>query len=248
MEIQTSVDTQAPALIAERKTNAARRFVERLLRLDSEGIAKIILFGSVAEGRARADSDVDLLILGLGDLTRLSEAVIDAAFETSLETGESVEPVVLPAWRRFQPGGLFVPHALRRGKELFTMPESDLEHAERQGLKSLAESYLQAAEQVFQNGYHRQAADLAYNAAELIAKALLIGKADHLPTTHSGIVNLFGQHLVQSGLVPRELGREINAGLFIRNRARYEHTLQVGEAEAERVLRLAKRLLDELNP
>lgn len=246
MAIQPSTDLKTSDLIAERKTRAARLFVERLLQRSPEGIAKIILFGSVVEGRAHKDSDVDLLIFGLGDIVHLRDVVADVAFETSLETAESVEPVVLPAWRRFQPQGLFVYHVLRRGKELFTMADSDLERVEREGLKSLAESYLQAAERLFQDGYHRQAADMAYNAAELIAKALLIGKADHLPTTHSGVVNLFGQHLVQPGLVPRELGREINVGLEIRNRARYEHTAQVSKAEAEQVLRLARRLLDEI--
>jgi uncharacterized protein (UPF0332 family) len=119
-----------------------------------------------------------------------------------------------------------------------------MKSTEQHGFKALAESYLEAAEQLFQHGDHRQAADLAYSAAELAAKSLLMGSVDRLPRTPNGLV----QHLVQPGLVPRELGREINAGLFIRNRARYEHTVQVGEAEAERVLQLAKHLLDELKP
>ncbi len=125
------------------------------------------------------------------------------------------------------------------------MAEEDLYEAEFSGRIDLAKSYLGVAEYVFANGDYRQAADLAYNAVELVAKTLLIGKVENLPTSHSGVVNLFGQHLVLPGIVSRDLGREMRAGLEIRNRARYDHTAEVGEEDAQRLLNLTRELLQE---
>jgi uncharacterized protein (UPF0332 family)/predicted nucleotidyltransferase len=227
------------------KETAARLFVDELLRQAREEVAQVVLFGSIATGQPHPESDVDLLILALGDVCRLRDIAAGVAFEIGLETGESVEPVVLPLWRRFQPSGLFVHEALRRGKDLYSMAEEDLYEAEFSGRIDLAKSYLGVAEYVFANGDYRQAADLAYNAVELVAKTLLIGKVENLPTSHSGVVNLFGQHLVLPGIVSRDLGREMRAGLEIRNRARYDHTAEVGEEDAQRLLNLTRELLQE---
>lgn len=235
-------------LIQKTKEAAARRFVDALLRHYREDVAEIHLFGSVAKGHPRPESDVDLLVFALKDVRFLRETASAISFDVTLDIGESVEPVVLPLRRRFEHQGLFVHDVLKRGKVLYAMPEEELHRAEFTGRLELARSYQQVAEYVFENGDFRQAADLAYNASELVAKALLMGRVEQLPTTHSGIVTLFGQHLARPGIVSRELGRELSSGLEIRNRARYDHTATVEESEARRLLDLIRRLLAEAAP
>ncbi len=51
------------SLLMQRKLEAARSFAERLLASPArDHIAKIIVFGSVAKGTARPDSDVDVIV------------------------------------------------------------------------------------------------------------------------------------------------------------------------------------------
>ena len=57
-------------LIIQGKLKAAERFVERLLATPAEDhIAKIMLHSSVAEGTARPESDIDLVIFQIGRAT-----------------------------------------------------------------------------------------------------------------------------------------------------------------------------------
>lgn len=59
--------------------------------------AETILYGSEARGDARADSDVDLLILVDGDSMTLAEeeAITLPLYELELKTGISISPVVM---------------------------------------------------------------------------------------------------------------------------------------------------------
>lgn len=59
--------------------------------------AETILYGSEARGDARADSDVDLLILVDGDSMTLAEeeAITLPLYELELKTGISISPIVM---------------------------------------------------------------------------------------------------------------------------------------------------------
>lgn len=59
--------------------------------------AETILYGSEARGDARADSDVDLLILVDGDSMTLAEeeAITLPLYELELKTGINISPIVM---------------------------------------------------------------------------------------------------------------------------------------------------------
>ena len=88
--------------------------------------------------------------------------------------------------------------------------------------------------------------DAAYNAAELCVKGLLLLRLDDIPGSHGGLVGKFGELYVQTGELPRELGRRLNKGLDARAAARYDYAAQITEEMARDVLQLARELIGHL--
>jgi predicted nucleotidyltransferase len=67
-----------------------REFVKVALEKHGEKIETIILFGSVARGEAKEDSDVDILIVTKAEDFRLRRALIGIAFDILLQTEENI--------------------------------------------------------------------------------------------------------------------------------------------------------------
>jgi len=75
----------------KRKIKALEYFKDRFLQSKVRNkIAKLILFGSLARGEATDNSDIDLLVIALGDLGNVSYACADAALWAGIE----MEPIV----------------------------------------------------------------------------------------------------------------------------------------------------------
>jgi len=67
-----------------REYQALEDFKRRLLESDvGDRVGKTLLFGSLAEGRADRDSDVDVLVFAAGDRRKLENACADASSENS---------------------------------------------------------------------------------------------------------------------------------------------------------------------
>jgi predicted nucleotidyltransferase len=58
--------------------------------LNHSEIEEIILFGSVARGEDRKDSDIDILVItsNVDDDLKIEDEIYDKTFDTLLETGE----------------------------------------------------------------------------------------------------------------------------------------------------------------
>ena len=230
-----------------RKLRALDNFIEELLSQPGRHqLGRIILFGSALEGDITAESDVDLLVLGTGDLQTLRRACAAAAFETSLATGERVEPLVFPLSYYYHPALPFIHRVRQRGKEILSMNEHELKRALLAGKHRLAADYLRVARYVYDNGDYRQAVDLAYNAAEAAVKGLLLLELEELPRTHGGLINRFGDLYARTGKVPPQMGRDLHMALEVRARARYVEEAVINQADAEGVIALAEALLERL--
>ncbi len=233
--------------VVEKKLRAADRFVERLLATPAKAhIAKIILHGSVAEGTARPESDVDLVIFQIGGDDVVADFCDEVGFETLMETTESVEPLIYPLGAYRHPPSYFVYRALHDGREIYSMEEEELKQEEIKALYELGHEYLEVAKEILENKHYRIATDVAYNTAELAVKALIFLRADKLPSTHRGVVNRFGELYIKSGRLPVAYSRRLRLGLHYRNLARYEGSAQIGAAEAEEMMQLAEALLAAL--
>lgn len=74
--------------LRERHQYAVEEFVRRALMQYKDSIATIILFGSVARGEAREESDIDLLIVTFMDRFKLRRALSALVLDLLFETGE----------------------------------------------------------------------------------------------------------------------------------------------------------------
>lgn len=237
-------DMNRGAATVQEKLGALERFTQKLLASPSAGeVGKIVLFGSLAKGEAKPESDIDVLIFAFDGSETLRDACAQAAFETAMETGEGVESLIYSVSQYYDPNTYFLYRASRYGKEIFSVDERELKRRESESLQDLAEVYLGGAERALAAGDFRVAIDAAYNAAELCAKSLLLIKLDDLPGSHGGVVGKFGELYVKPGLLPDALGRRLNRGLEARARARYDYAAQITTEMAQEVINLAQEML-----
>lgn len=214
----------------------------RFLREAGENIAKIILFGSVARGNPARESDVDLLVFCTQNLDEMADLCADLQMETYYKYSESIEALVYPIEVLRKPGSYFLYRAINYGEEVYSMNEEELKIQEARNLLRLAEEYIEGAELTLNYNHFRIAIDTAYNAAELCAKGLLLFEIDELPTSHGGIIGEFGRLYVKPGKVPTQIGRQLNKGLEIRNKARYDLNADISKEKAEGLIELTKRI------
>ena len=220
---------------------------ERLLQSSvGDKIARIILFGSLLRIDAGEESDVDLLIVATSDLKRVEETTAEISFDILLEMGQGIEPLVYCLDRLRYPDSYFLYRNSKIGKEIYKMNEREMKIEESRGYLALAVHYLEVGERLSRDNEYRVSSDVAYNSAELAAKGLLLFKMDELPASHRGIVNKFGELYVKSGEVDLELGRRLNNGIRLRNKARYESHAEIAEKEAGEMIKLARALIDQL--
>jgi predicted nucleotidyltransferase len=76
--------------IQKRYHEPLSEFVNVALEKYGEKIESIILFGSVAMGKAKRDSDIDILIVTKDEDFRLRRALIGIAFDILLQTEENI--------------------------------------------------------------------------------------------------------------------------------------------------------------
>ena len=80
----------------------------------------------------------------------------------------------------------------------------------------LAEMTLDDAELLFANGRFRATANRAYYAMFYAAHAALEQIGVPRPGTHNGLINRFGFHFVQPGIVDSRFGRQISVAYKLR--------------------------------
>jgi len=231
-------------LILGLKKDAAKDFTQILLASDIGGeVIKVILFGSVAKEEAKEESDIDLLVIASGNLDKVRDAAAEASFHTWLKFHQGVEPIVYCVDSLRFGNSMFLEQAFRKGQEVFSVTEDERLNKEARDYLALAEQYLGSAKRNLSEGDFRVAIDVAYNSAELCAKALIFLRGAEIPGSHGGVVNRFGELYVQSGEVPKGLGRSLNRHLELRNRARYDPHAEITPEGAKGVIEIAEEMI-----
>jgi predicted nucleotidyltransferase len=82
-------DPLAAAALTEKQREIVRLFALRLREALDDDLHAIWLYGSRARGEARADSDIDLLVIADGGRDRYQRIAWDLSEEAALASGES---------------------------------------------------------------------------------------------------------------------------------------------------------------
>ena len=104
---------------------------------------------------------------------------------------------------------------------------------------------------IINNKFWYAAANRMYYACYYMTTALLI-KQGYSASTHSGVIRLFGQYFVSTGVVSREMGRLYSKVYELRQSGDYDDWISIGEeyilplvAYVDEYLTALKRLIDE---
>jgi uncharacterized protein (UPF0332 family) len=233
--------------IAARKYRALEDFIDRLLcHQVGYRVLKLILFGSLLRGEANEESDIDLLVISAGDLREMGEVCVDLSFDVLMDCGELVQPLIY-CIDQYRCPNYFLRHVKSYGKELYSMDNELARRREVEDVLELAKNYLRMAKSLSGPDNVRGAIDLAYNAAELCARGLLMLRLDSIPKTHSGILRELGDVFIKSeGLLSPDVGRMLNKFLHRRSEARYDQHVVIPEDDARQIILLAEKMIQTL--
>jgi uncharacterized protein (UPF0332 family) len=117
---------------------------------------------------------------------------------------------------------------------------------------SQAEETLTAAKELLANGHYKDAINRSYYAMFYCGLGLLAGKKLG-SSKHSGVLSLFSQHFVKTGMFSAESGRHLREAFELRQRCDYREFVEIERgpveeviANADRFIKEAHRLLDEM--
>lgn len=211
-----------------------------------EKILGVYLFGSVAKGTAKEESDIDILVIYRDtDERSILEVASEISFKYACEYGRTIETVPMSE-KEFEESKGFSPflwEVLKYGKPLFTKLSATEWKLDFSGYLELAEEYIGYAKDAFKENKLRLSIDAGYNACELLVKALIISTQNPLSSSHGGIIGQFGKLFVLTKKAPEELGKNLNLGLDLRAKARYKPRAQIEAKDAEFIIKLASELM-----
>lgn len=108
-----------------------------------------------------------------------------------------------------------------------------------------AKEKLKAAVDLLENGDYKDSVSRAYYAIFTAARALLATKQLD-SSKHSGVIALFNQHFVKTGIVEREASKIIEKAKLYREQADYGDFFVVSEDEAKIQIRSAREFIAEI--
>jgi len=108
-----------------------------------------------------------------------------------------------------------------------------------------AEKYLESAEVLAGIGDYESSVSRVYYAMFFAVEALLLTKRLSV-SSHRGVISLFGEQFVKTGIFPREMGRELNQAFQKRQLGDYEYTFVIAEDEAKQMLETGRSFVDRI--
>ena len=115
--------------------------------------------------------------------------------------------------------------------------------SEIESLLARARRYLHSAELLLTDGDFESSVSRSYYAMVYDAQALLLTKGLSV-SSHKGLNTLFSEHFVKTGLLPKDMSRELNRGFEKRQLGDYEFVFVISEEEALEALQQARRFVD----
>ncbi|MFQ6082337.1 MAG: HEPN domain-containing protein [Candidatus Aminicenantia bacterium] len=229
-----------------RKRKALNKFVKKIRKKLDNKIWGIYLFGSTAKGTDSPESDIDVLIIYFNaELKEITGVIDETSFEIACEFGKIIEPVLMSEQEYKESLGRspFLWEVIQFGKPIFVREAATEWELDFKDYLELAKEYISYAEDALAENKLRLTIDTAYNAAELLVKALIISTKNSLASSHGGIVNQFGKLFILTNQIESQIGKELHRALRLRAHARYKPKTQISQEDAEFIITLSKKLL-----
>ncbi len=115
---------------------------------------------------------------------------------------------------------------------------------EIESLVARATKYLGSAELLLEHGDPESSVSRSYYAMFFCVQALLLTKRLTV-SSHKGLNSLFSEHFVKTGLLAREMSRELNRAFEKRQLGDYESVFVLDEDEAREILDSATAFVDQ---
>lgn len=112
-------------------------------------------------------------------------------------------------------------------------------------LTAKANKFLKTSELALNNGDYDSSVSRSYYAMFFMAEAVLL-KSGLRSSSHKGVISLFGEHFVKTGILGEELGRSLRRAFDLRQKGDYSVEFPITENAAEICLQKAKAFISEL--
>jgi hypothetical protein len=116
---------------------------------------------------------------------------------------------------------------------------------EFEALITKAEKYLNSAELLLKASDYDSSVSRSYYAMLYATQALLLTKSLSV-SSHRGIIAVFGEHFIKTGIFSRETGKKLNRAFEKRQIGDYKHTFVITKEEASEVLENGREFLTEV--
>jgi uncharacterized protein (UPF0332 family) len=108
-----------------------------------------------------------------------------------------------------------------------------------------AERFFRSAESLFTLEDYDSCASRCYYAMFFLAEAALMTQGIS-PSSHRGVISLFGRHFIRAGILPAEFGRALSRAYDVRLTGDYAVGIAVSRDEAQDLLELTRRFVARL--
>ncbi|MEW6482712.1 MAG: HEPN domain-containing protein [bacterium] len=108
-----------------------------------------------------------------------------------------------------------------------------------------AKEKLVSARLLYENGQYRDSISRSYYAMLSAARALLSTKKLD-SSKHSGVISLFNQHFVKTGVLNKEAGKKLASAKEMREDSDYEDFVAVSKEDAEKQIADAEGFIKEI--
>jgi uncharacterized protein (UPF0332 family) len=108
-----------------------------------------------------------------------------------------------------------------------------------------AKRYLRTAELALKDGDYDSCVSRCYYAMFFMAEALLLTK-ELRAASHKGVISLFGEHFIKTGIFNDDLGKSLRRSYDIRQKGDYAIGFMVNKKDAEERLEKAKTFVTEI--
>ncbi len=116
---------------------------------------------------------------------------------------------------------------------------------EVESLFTRARKYLESAEILLKSRDYESSVSRVYYAMFYSVEALLLTE-DITVSTHKGVISVFGERFIKTGIFPKDMSKELSRAFEKRQLGDYEYTFVISEAEALEMFENGKNFVKKI--